>query len=224
MDAEGVYQGLEFPDAPADRPYVFINMVATIDGKTVTGSREESIPDLGSAVDHATMRQIENVADGVMIGAQNLRATPKMWYPSHLYRFVVTRSGNVPPANRFFTDAPGRAFVVCAGAYRDACPPGLSVLALGEDTVDWARLLKYLRNNMGIKRLLVEGGSELNAELFHAELIDEIFLTVAPKVKCGREVPTVAGGQPLKREDIQNFDLVSTLTSGNEVFLRYRRR
>ena len=51
MSTEGVYAGLSFPDAPGDRPYTFINMVTTIDGKIVTGTREESAQDLGSELD-----------------------------------------------------------------------------------------------------------------------------------------------------------------------------
>ena len=223
MDEHGVYPGLEFPAAPSNRPYTFINMVTTIDGKILTGGRDETVQDLGSDLDHATMRQIENAAQAVLIGAGNLRATPKLWYPKHLIRLVATRSGNVDVSSRFFTDAPAKAYVVTSEASQDAVASGLQVLAFGKDRTDWDRLLQYLRHNLGVQRLLIEGGSELNAELLRADLVDELFWTVAPKVKLGRDVPTYAGGVALDRTEVQKYELLTHQKAGNELFLRYRR-
>lgn len=223
MDSEGVYPGLSFGEAPIERPLVFINMVATIDGKIVTGGRDEPVMDLGSAVDHASMRQIENAAQAVLIGAGNLRSTPKLWYPQHLLRFVLTSSGNVPRQSRFFTDAPEKAFVLMDESNGDMEIPGVNKLTFGRDEFDFVKFLRYLRKNLGIQRLLVEGGSELNSELLQLGLVDELFLTVAPKIKLGRSVPTYAGGKELPREAVQAYELVSCLTRDNEVFLRYRR-
>ena len=55
----GPYSDLTFPQPAGGRPYVFCNMVATIDGKTVSGGLDETVMDLGSPADHAAMRQIE---------------------------------------------------------------------------------------------------------------------------------------------------------------------
>lgn len=222
METEGVYPGLEFPEAGLLRPYTFINMVTTIDGKIITGERDEPIADLGSDIDHASMRQIENAAQAVLIGAANLRAAPKLWYPAHLVRIVATKSGSVDPSCRFFTDAPDKAYVLTNESHRDAVPAGVQPLVFGRDDTDWVTLFAFLRKNMGIKRLLVEGGSEINAYLLRLNLIDELFLTVAPKIKLGRDVPTYAGGHPLAREEVQNYELLSHLVAGDEVFLRYR--
>lgn len=218
---EGMYPDLRFPPAPADRPYVFINMVSTIDGKILTGERDEPVMDLGSKVDHATMRQIEASADAVLIGAGSLRATPGLWYDSRLIRIVLTGSGEVfykpdGTLRRFFADAPERAFVACDRPLD--LPAGVRQLP-GEVT----RLLKELRTKLGIERLLCEGGSEINALLFRARVVDELFLTLAPKIKLGRDVPTIADGQPLTRAEVETWNLVSANSKGSELFLRYRR-
>lgn len=189
------------------RPYVAINMAATIDGKIVTGERDEAVMDLGSKVDHEAMRRIEAAADAVMIGAGTLRATKGLWYPTRLRRYVVTASGDLPRDGRFFSDAPDRAHV----------------LASGGNDLDWPAVLASMRKDHGVERLLVEGGSEVNASLLAADLVDELFLTIAPKVKLGRGVPTYAGGDPLPRESLLRFALVSERRIGDEVFLRYRR-
>lgn len=214
---EGVYPDLAFGPAPKDRPYVYINMVATIDGKTVSGERDEPVQDIGSDLDHATMRQIERASDGVMIGAGSLRATKGIHYPAGLWRYVLTQRGDVPTDRRFFTDEPERAFVVAPpGA---AVPEGLNKFEGG----DVSQVLERIRKQHGVERLLVEGGSEINASMLSLDLVDELFLTLAPKIKLGRGVPTYAGGDPLPRADMLNFALVSCLPVGDEVFVRYRR-
>jgi riboflavin biosynthesis pyrimidine reductase len=214
---EGVYPDLKFGPAPPDRPRVYINMVATIDGKTVSGERDEPVQDIGSDLDHATMRQIERASDGVMIGAGSLRATKGIHYPAGLWRYVLTESGDVPTDRRFFSDDPSRAYVVAPrGA---AVPPGLNVLEGG----DLRLVLSRIRAEHGVERLLVEGGSEINASFLALDLVDELFLTIAPKVKLGRSVPTFAGGDPLPRAQMLRFELVSCVPVEGEIFVRYAR-
>ena len=220
---EGVYPHLEFDPPPQERPTVYINMVATIDGKTISGERDEPVQDLGSSLDHATMRQIERQSGAVLIGAGSLRATKNLHYPDGLVRIVATASGNVPYPHRFFTDAPDLAFVATTRDGAQHLPEATNAIVCGEASIDWGALLKELRKAKGIDRLLVEGGSEINASLLKEDLVDELFLTLAPKIKLGRETPTYAGGDPLTREGVLDFRLLSTITNGNEVFVRYRR-
>lgn len=199
----GVYPSLEFPAAPPDRPHVVVNMVSTLDGKIYAGERNQPVG-LGSAVDRATMRQIESAVDAIMIGHTTLKASPGLWYPAGPKLFVVSGTGEVDRSGRFFTDDPSRAFVVSGRP------------------VDFAAVLAGLRSQ-AITNLLVEGGGELNASLFAADLVDELFLTLAPKVKLGREVPTIAEGEPLPADQLRRFSLVSMTAVQDEVFLRYRR-
>lgn len=209
-----IYANLEWPEPLPDRPYVFMNMVSTIDGKILTGERDEPVMDLGSRLDHATMRYLESQADAVVIGSGSLRATPGIWYERSLRRVVMTRSGDLPWHSRFFTDAPEMAFV--AGG---DLPLPDQVRRLPSQPVE---LLAALRAE-GVERVLIEGGSEVNAVFLAADLVDELFLTIAPKIKLGRDVPTIADGIQLSRDQVKSWELVSCLTQGSEVFLRYRR-
>lgn len=210
------YRSLRFPKAPADRPYVFINMVATIDGKILSGERDEPVVDLGSALDHRLMKRIEGAADAVLLGAQTLRAAKPSWSPNARTRIVLTRSGELPFGSKFFQED---AFVAGPDADRLALPANVQRIVAATPT----DLLAQLRTR-GAERLLVLGGSELNAELFHVGAVDEIFLTLAPKLKLGRDVPTIADGEPLPRGQIQNFTLIEEHRVGDELFLRYRRK
>lgn len=218
------YAHLSLPVAPADRPYVVVNMVATIDGKTVTNGRDDPVADLGSPSDHEAMRRIEAACDAVMIGAGTLRATPKLHYPARLQRVVVTRSGNLGFEGRFFTDAPERAVVAAPEGVVVPVPEGVGLWSGGSGNVDLAALLGWLRAERGVRSLVVEGGSDLNAALLSAGLADELFLTVAPKVKLGADTPTYAGGRALPPDQVQHYAIVEQTRVGDELFVRYRRK
>jgi riboflavin biosynthesis pyrimidine reductase len=210
------YESLVFPEAPVERPYVSINMVSTIDGKILTGERNEAVMDLGSKNDHAVMRRIEEASDAVIIGAGSLRATKGIWYPPELIRVVVSQSGRLPWESRFFTDRPDKAFV-CTDSQVEL-PGGVRRLP-----GNLRECLREMRIDHGVRRLLCEGGSELNASMIHEDLVDELFLTLAPKIKLGRDVPTYADGIALERADVKRYALVELNRVGDEVFLRYRR-
>lgn len=223
---EAIYTHLDFPvhNAPEWRPYTFINMVATIDGKVVSGARGEPVADLGSDVDHQLMRRIEGAAQAVLIGAESQRSSSGIWYPPGLRRIVATTSGNVLAESRFFSDEPGNAWVFCTEqSTLPPLPPEVSVVRFTGQRIDWRDAVRHIREQMAVERLLVEGGSNLNGQMLGADLVDELFLTIAPKVKLGDDVPTYAGGEPLPRERLQQYFLLDAHRVGDELFLRYRR-
>lgn len=214
------YEDLSFPDPPPDRPYTFINMVTTIDGKILTGGRDEHVMDLGSKTDHQVMRRIESCADAVMIGAGTLRATPGLYFDCRLLRVVVSNDEGIlwkpnGELRRFFADCPEMAFVATDKTM--SFPNGVRALP-----GDLSAMSKALRD-LGVRQLLCEGGSELNASMLRADLVDELFLTLAPKIKLGRDIPTYAGGEPLPRDLVQHFELIESHVVENEVFVHYRR-
>ena len=206
------YEDVVFEPAPADRPTVYVNMVATIDGKTVSGERDEDVMDLGSKVDHRAMANLDRAGDAVLIGARTLRASPRSWRPRARVTLVVTASGDLPVDARYLE---GESYVITNGDFKTALPK----LPLG----GWPSVLRRLRG-MGIERLYVLGGSELNGQLLGEDLVDELFLTVAPKVRLGTDLPTYAGGEPLPRGGLLDFQLIESHVVEDEAFLRYRRR
>jgi len=216
-----IYSNLNFPTAADDLPYCFIDMVTTIDGKILSGKRDEHVLDLGSKTDHMLMKRIEGQADGVLVGAQTLRTTLAKWSPASRARIVVSASGNLPYESQFFD---GENTFVATSESSTLQPNGRArLLKAGQNTVDFRKLFHRLRNELGIQTLLVLGGSELNAQLLAANLVDELFVTIAPKVKLGRDVPTYADGDPLPRESLQRYNLIEHHVIGDEIFIRYRR-
>lgn len=215
-----VYPHLSFPPAPQVRPYVFINSVTTLDGKIVSGERTEPVFDLGSKLDHHTMKVIQEAADAIIMGAGTVRSTTKMRLPEALARYCVSESGAVDPKHPFFD---GYENYLVRSEAADPSTLGMPEVRAGRKSIDWPEVLRILRQEHGVERLLCEGGSEVNAALLELDLVDEVFMTLAPKIKLGKDVPTMAGGHPLPRAGLLNFSLVSCQPEGDEVFLRYRR-
>lgn len=223
---ETLYLHLSFPPAPPDRPYVFLNMVSSLDGKITLGNVGDSAAGLGSPIDQLLMRRIQRNAQAVIIGANTLRAG-HVTYPPDLWRVVVTASGTVPENAPFFAEAPGKAWIVAPTSISEEVKRKLQavgkLLLCGEKQVCLREALHHLRQQAGIERLLCEGGGILNYEMFAQGLIDEWFLTLAPKVKGGRDIPTPVEGAGLPREAVVQMQLVSVYEHDNELYLRYRR-
>lgn len=100
---------------------------------------------------------------------------------------------------------------------------GIKVVVISRSTnqgkkIDLKELLAKMRQD-GVKILLVEGGPNINWQLFEQNLVEELFLTISPKILGGRDYKTIVDGKqyPIPRRG----KLVSVYTHDNELFLRY---
>ena len=96
-----------------------------------------------------------------------------------------------------------------------------NVLAVGKGTVDFPAALRKIRQQ-GTRVLLCEGGAMLNDALLLARLVDELFLTLAPKLKGGAQLPTIVAGQGFPPGAYLPLHLRSLYRDGDELYLRYR--
>lgn len=213
------------PEPPTDRPYLYINMASTADGKIVVGEAGGTARGVGGPTDQLLFRRLQRACDGAMLGSATLRAG-NVLYPPHTPRFVVTRTGQVPLANRFFTDAPDRAYVIApetlASAVAAKLKAATNVVQFGQVDADLAAALRHLRQHLGIRYLLCEGGATLNDQLIRAGLADELFLTLAPKIKGNASLPTIVGGNGFPPNFSLPLTLISLYHDGGELYLRYR--
>ena len=235
------YTSLDFPAPPDDRPYVAINMVMSADGHTVVEGSERG---LGSPTDQRLMRELRVHFDVVLNGAATFRASgtsARLNYPKlEQWRIdrgmsaspiaaVLTRSGNLPPERRFFTDQGFEAII-----YLSSAAPGGTrerLAALGRPVVEVPEgaevqaALQHMYTELGARRVLAEGGAELNGELIEAGHADEFFLTLSPKVIGGpSQSPAVRWEAPSSRDEIRRMELVHHWAEPEtgELFLRYR--
>lgn len=237
------YTALELPPAPADRPYVLVNMVMSVDGKVTIEGTERG---LGSEMDQRLMRELRVNADVVINGAGTLRASGtssrigdaaleelrlRRGKPRHPTAAVLSRSGDLPLDRAFFTARDFDAVLYLS----EAAPEDrrTALIATGRPVFDLPAgrevesMLRHMRRELGAEVLLVEGGPTLNGELFDRGAVDEYFLTLGPVIVGGRRMlSAVESDRPLSREAVTRMDLVSAVPNPatGEVYLHYRRR
>jgi 2,5-diamino-6-(ribosylamino)-4(3H)-pyrimidinone 5'-phosphate reductase len=224
-EPDDLYTRLDFPEPPAERPYLFINMASTVDGKIVVGEPGGTAKGVGGPTDQRLFRRLQKRADAALLGSATLRASHVL-YPPEIPRFVVTRSGDVPLQNRFFTDAPDRAWALVpediAPETKTRLEASAHILAVGKGGVDLKAAMRSLRQEQGIRYLLCEGGATLNDDLIRSGLADELFLTLAPKLKGGAHLPTIMTGQGFAPNVVLPLHLRSLYRDDDELYLRYR--
>jgi 2,5-diamino-6-(ribosylamino)-4(3H)-pyrimidinone 5'-phosphate reductase len=138
---------------------------------------------------------------------------------------VVSARLDLPFAGRFFKGGDPALRVVAT--VEDAPEERVRELAgramvwrLGQGRVDVQRLLSRLKE-VGVERLLVEGGGETNWAFFEAEAIDELYVTLAPCLLGGRAAPTLLEGEGRRLADRRNLRLLSCERVGEELYLRW---
>lgn len=97
--------------------------------------------------------------------------------------------------------------------------PLIVVESTPDGPVDLVELLHSLRQERGIRALLCEGGPTLHGALQAHGLVDELFLTTAPKLTGGGAPRILEGELPAVAE----LELAWLLEERGELFARYRR-
>ena len=80
--------------------------------------------------------------------------------------------------------------------------------------------LEVLHDRHGVRSVLCEGGPTLFGALLGEEAVDELFLSLAPRIAGGGEAPTIVEGMPLA--ELLELELVWVLEAEGELFIRYR--
>jgi riboflavin biosynthesis pyrimidine reductase len=180
---------------------------------------------VGGPTDQMLFRRLQRLCDAALLGSATLRAGPVL-YPPEKPRFTVTRQGDVPLENRFFTDAPDRAYVLApedlSAAAADRLRAATNLIQAGRGAVDLKAALRRVRQEFGIRLLLCEGGATLNDHLIRAGLADELFLTLTNKLKGGAHLPTVVDGEGFPPGFYLPLTLLSLYRDADELYLRYR--
>jgi riboflavin biosynthesis pyrimidine reductase len=201
--------------APPDRPYVVVNMVASVDGRAAIGGLSGK---LSAPADREMFHGLRGRVDAVMAGTGTLRAeryrrmifTPERraaretrGLPPEPVSVVLSRTGDFPTDIPLFSD-----------------PEARLALYEGEDAVSPERALRRLRSEHGVRSVLCEGGPTLNAALLRDGVVDELFLSVSPQIVADGEALGITARAGL--EEPVPLELVWLLEEDGMLFLRYR--
>jgi len=222
-------------------PYVFINVAISADGKMDTFERQGSA--ISSSDDKRRVDELRAEADAVMVGGQTLLGeSPKLTVknpelraervakglPENPMKVGVVTKADLRLEGDFILAGPARKLIFTT----TQTPPeqinvlsnlGVEMYVLGEKRVDLKKALERL-SQLGVNRLMVEGGGRLNFELLRLGLVDELSVYLAPKIFGGGSAPTLADGDGLVESAGINLKLVEVrvLDQAGGVLIRYQ--
>lgn len=196
---------------PADRPWVYTNMIASADGGTAIDGVSGA---LGGPGDKAMFGALRAMADAIVVGASTVREeqyrAPTLRPESVAMRrergqadnprlAVVSGSLNIDLELPLFNDPDNRPFIITSASSapdkRRQLEEVADLVIAGEDRVSLTEALSYL-DQAGIKMVLSEGGPSLNGQLIDDRLIDEWNLSVSPSLLAGDSRRAAIGPAP----------------------------
>jgi riboflavin-specific deaminase-like protein len=213
-----------------DRPYIAVNFATTVDGRATIGGVSGPI---GSSSDTAMLVGLRQRFDAVMIGAGTMRAErygrlasdqeqrerrERIGLPCDPLMVIVSGRLDLPWDAPLFTAGGGRVLILTAS---EAEPPPTATslrIVRHEKFVDIVEAMRRLRQEHGVRALLCEGGPGLHNQLEGAGLVDDLFLTIAPKLAGGEGPRIIEGDLP----GIEPLELAWLLEEEGELFARYR--
>jgi len=220
-------------------PVVAVNFAMTWDGKVSTHNFTPA--DFTSKHDKHRLLEIRATGDALLVGKntiakdnmsmglpdESLRAgRVRRGQPAWPLRVVVSNSGRIDPAWKIFQHDFSPVIIYSTTqmlARAQSALAGKAILHLHDTPkVDLKKMLRHLRSHYKVKRLVCEGGPSLFRALLSENLVQEINLTLSPRIFGGKDAPTLTG-QPhgfLPRSIA--CKLLKTETIGGECYLRYR--
>lgn len=196
-----------YPEPLPATGWVRAGMVSTLDG--AAAGDDGLSGSVSSGVDRVLLSVLRGLADVVLVGAGTARAEgyrPLRARPEFARRrldagqwplpalAVVTRSGRLPDHPDLFTGPDAAWVVTCAAADDEAlrAVAGERVLVAGEADVDPAVAVAQLAAR-GLRRVLLEGGPTLLARALAAGRVDELCLSLTPRL-TGGDAPRIVQG------------------------------
>ncbi len=224
-----------------NRPFVFINLAMSADGKISTVKRRQIR--ISGEDDFDRVDALRAECDAIMVGIGTVLADdPSLTVKSAKMREIRRNAGKDENPLRVVVDSRARtpidaeilnkgegarviavseqAIVEDVGKLGDKA----EIMVGGIDAVDLKKLL-YLLWQRGVNRLMVEGGATLNWSLLSQELVDEVYIYVGNIIIGGEGAPTpVDGSGFLSEEAMTKLELLSTERIDEGVLLRWRVR
>ena len=189
---------------------VIVNSAMTVDGKIATHQGDSAI---SSKDDLIRVHKLRDSVDGIIVGistvlADNPRLTIRLGRKQpkekHLTRIIIDSMGRIPLDSQILRTASKIKTIVAVtklahmDVRRKIKKTGAIVIVAGTNTVDLKRVLWTIQK-MGIKKILVEGGGEINWSLFSLGIVNELIVTIAPKIVGGRQATTLVEGEGYSR-------------------------
>lgn len=215
--------------------YVILNAAMSIDGKISTRINDSSF---SSRKDWIRVHKLRSSVDGIVVGISTvLEDNPMLsvrYYSKGTkdpVRIIVDSNARIPLNSRIIRSSKNIQTIVATTPnastrkIKELKKAGVQILVSGKRKVNIKNLFQQLEN-LGLKRILVEGGGEINWSVLKIGLANELIVTISPVVVGGRDAKTLVEGEGIA--NITNgikMRLSKTLINyKNEIVLFYKLR
>lgn len=184
--------------------HVILNAAMSVDGKIATRSGDSSI---SSIVDLKRVHRLRTTVDAIMIGIQTVLTDDPMLdvrfaktNRKNPARIIIDSTARIPLRSRILKTANEIQTVVAVTTKASTAKiqkiesRGAQVLVAGDKIVNIRSVFRYLER-LGFKRILVEGGGEINWSVLNLGIIDEMIVMVSSVVIGGRDAKTLVEGK-----------------------------
>ena len=219
------------PSSRISRPYVILNAAMSLDGKiaTYTGDSRMSSP-----ADLRRVHRLRASVDGIMVGMRTLlRDDPKLTVrfaegrkphriivdsnaQTPLTSYVVRTAREIPTIVAVTSRAPKNRIEILERR-------GVKVFVCGKGRLVSVKILLQILSNLGIRKILLEGGGALNWSMLSSGLVDEVSVAITPRILGGEKaVSLVEGkGRGIVRDGV-NLKLLNATKYGPDLVVRYK--
>lgn len=237
---KALYQRLKLPQK-SKRPFFYANFVQSVDGVVQSRKRPRAYWPLGSERDFATLIELRAKADVLIHGRKTAELSPtlrRLREPAFakrrkalgktrpLFYLIVTTQPqkvlrlikNPPSWVQVMTLAPDKHIEISRYVAMSS-----SAKNHDKNPVALSSLSRFL-HRQGHRHILVEGGPHLVTQFIKAKLLDELFLTITPKLLGNEEGDSLhlMEDAMFPPKGVPKLKLISQKMVNSELFLRYR--
>jgi 2,5-diamino-6-(ribosylamino)-4(3H)-pyrimidinone 5'-phosphate reductase len=213
-----------------EKPYVILNSAMTLDGKMATRTGSSKI---SGKEDLIRVHELRKEVDAIMVGINTVLVDdPKLTVhkissdrEDNPIRVVVDSKARTPESSRVLNSDATTLIAVTESASPlkiEMLKKRADVIVCGQKQVDLEKLMDYLFN-MGIRTLMLEGGSTLNYSMLSRGLVSEIRVCIAPMIAGGKSAKTLADGDGVDNmEDAFKLEFKKSYNLGDDLIVEYK--
>ncbi|KKQ68563.1 MAG: hypothetical protein A2626_02695 [Candidatus Nealsonbacteria bacterium RIFCSPHIGHO2_01_FULL_38_55] len=219
------------------KPFVFLCAGMSLDGKLSNYKKECSA--ISSDNDRKMLYDYRVIADAVMIGGNTLQLDDSGLTTKSVERqnkrvklgkssepmkvSVISDANNLKTSGDFFNKGNGKRVIFTTKKTLqkkiDEIKKKAKVFILGDNWVDLKKALEILYE-LGVKKLMVEGGGTLIYELLKDDLIDEINLKIGDLIIGGKNTVTLCDGEGFDKLNVKKVKFVKITKKPNFLILK----
>ncbi|RLI93085.1 MAG: 2,5-diamino-6-(ribosylamino)-4(3H)-pyrimidinone 5'-phosphate reductase [Candidatus Altiarchaeales archaeon] len=219
------------------KPFIFINAAMSLDGKISTYERKQVR--ISNDLDMKRVDELRASSDAILVGMNTVVSDdPKLNVKSEILRKIrVERGmpenpikitlGNVDrmKLNSDFLDYGNSKKIIFTTT--NSSPEKIekirekATVYVMNERIDLLEMLRILHRE-GIRRIMVEGGGETNFEFLRENLVDEIYVAIAPVIFGGKTAPTLVDGIGFRHKNLINLEFLEMSMLDDVIVFRYK--